>query len=62
MIYTKERYNRLLMALLGDESLVERWWKSPNKAFSGSTPDQISESDPQTLHRYILGQFNGDYS
>jgi hypothetical protein len=33
----KSKYDRLLMALLGKEALVERWWISNNKAFDMKT-------------------------
>ena len=34
---SKEIMNLLLVNLVG-KSLVQKWWRSPNKAFGGKTP------------------------
>ena len=34
---SKEIMNLLLVNLVG-KALVQKWWKSPNKAFGGKTP------------------------
>jgi len=33
--------NKALLSLLGDKSLVKKWWKSPNKGLQGKVPDAL---------------------
>jgi hypothetical protein len=33
--------NKMLMALLGSQEFVDRWWQSPNYAFEMKTPDDV---------------------
>lgn len=54
----RDRANRLLMALLGSEELVLKWWLSPNRAFDYKTPQQQEELDPRIVANYILSQFH----
>lgn len=54
----RDRANRLLMALLGSEELVLKWWSSPNRAFDYKTPEQQEELDPRIVANYILSQFH----
>lgn len=49
------------MALLGKESLVERWWISKNKAFDMKTPLEMYAEDMNRVDRYIKDQFTGSY-
>ena len=35
----------ILLNMLGSEELVQQWWATPNKAFSGEIPDDIFHSD-----------------
>lgn len=47
----KSRYlNSLLLSLLGDINLVERWWTTPNRGFNMQCPCDVAESE---VHRYI---------
>lgn len=55
--FTKERLNRLLMALLGSDELVEKWWLSPNRAFGYVTPEVAWDIDSRRVTNYILEQF-----
>lgn len=55
------RLNRLLLALLGKEDLVDLWWESPNKAFDLKTPKEMLAIHPERVIQYIVGQFNGDF-
>jgi hypothetical protein len=57
----KEKYNRLLMPLLGKESLIERWWVSKNKAFDMKTPLEMFAEDASRVDNYIKGQYSGNY-
>jgi hypothetical protein len=54
----KEKYNKLLMPLLGKESLVERWWVSKNKAFDMKTPLEMFAEDANRVDQYIKDQFS----
>ena len=56
--------NEYLFALLGDWSVVEKWWHLPNKAFDGKTPVQVwNESDgQQKVTDYVMWFCTGDYS
>jgi hypothetical protein len=54
----KSKYDKLLMALLGKESLVERWWVSKNKAFDMKTPLEMYAEDAERVDRYIKDQFS----
>lgn len=55
--FYKERLDRLLMALVGTEELVEKWWNSPNLAFKGQYPIKVFDNDPNKVINYILTQF-----
>ncbi len=45
----------ILLNLLGSEELVQQWWATPNKAFSGEIPDDIFHSDRRgEVISYIL--------
>lgn len=51
----------MLLALLGSQELVIRWWDSPNKAFDMKTPNELWESgEKETVKDYLIRQF--DYS
>lgn len=43
------------MALLGDTGLVADWWKSPNKAFNGETPEKVFQETPEEVQEYVWG-------
>lgn len=53
---TKQQANRMLLAILGDTSAVNRWWHSKNRALDNKTPDEMFETDPGRVYRYILSQ------
>lgn len=53
---TKELLNTLLERLVG-RSLVQQWWKSPNRAFSGKTPISLwkgTTSDKLRVKLYLV--------
>jgi hypothetical protein len=56
--FNKERLDRLLLALVGTKELVERWWKSPNRAFYNQPPEVVFEESPCLVINYILNQFH----
>jgi len=57
----KSKYDRLLMALLGKEALVERWWVSKNKAFDMKTPLEMYAENANRVDQYLKNQLNGSY-
>jgi hypothetical protein len=56
--FHKETLNRLVVALVGDR-LSKDWWKSPNKAFDGGSPESLMNEEEWTLVRDYL--FNHAY-
>jgi len=58
----KSRCDRVLLALLGSQDLVDGWWTSPNRAFDGETPLQTLDKNHHRVVNYLLAQLNGDYS
>jgi len=42
-----------LLALLGSEHLVERWWYSPNREFGMVNPQQVWLEEPQQVLDYL---------
>lgn len=53
---TKDLLDRLLLRLLTTEDLVDRWWKSPNKAFDMLTPNEQFKLDHIKVTAYIFNQ------
>ena len=51
----------VLLALLGSQELVDRWWSSSNGAFDGETPLKTLDSNPDAVVNYILAQLSGEY-
>jgi hypothetical protein len=50
----KTRLDGLLFAIVGDDTLVERWWNGPNKAFDMQKPIDMFEVDSERVRDYIL--------
>lgn len=48
--------SKALLAMLGDQTTVQRWWASPNTAFNGRTPWEQYRLDQQQVANYILQQ------
>ena len=46
--------NNVLLAMLGSQDLVDKWWKNPNKRWDGRTPDTIYLIEPQEVINYVL--------
>lgn len=53
MGYIDPKLNKMLLALLGSEPMVERWWNSSNRAFALETPASIYECNPDFVINYI---------
>lgn len=45
--------NSLLLGLLGDINLVERWWTTPNKGFNGQCPCDVPEAEVKRYLEYF---------
>ena len=50
----KSRLDGLLFAILGSQTLVERWWHSPNKAFGEAHPIDVFVLQPERVRDYIF--------
>ena len=53
--------NSILRSLVGQQ-LAPEWWHQPNKHWDLKTPDQVWQTNPQSVIDYLLGQLNGDFS
>lgn len=65
MTIVKVSLNKYLYAILGRQELVDQWWESPNKAFGGSTPNQVywsGEDGRKQVAKYIIDNVNPGYS
>ncbi len=60
--YHKETLNRLVVGLVGDK-LSSNWWKSPNKAFEGRTPESLmNEEEWIRVRNYLMDHaYGGQY-
>lgn len=58
----KKAMDAILMALVGSQELVDRWWSIPNRAFEGKTPLEALAIDHRDVVEYLLSQTTGDYS
>jgi len=50
----KSQLDGILFAMVGDDTLVERWWNGPNKAFDMQKPIDIFEVDSERVIDYIM--------
>ena len=48
---TNPSANSMLIAMLGSDALVEKWWVSPNKAFDNKCPVDV---DQQIVVEYLM--------
>jgi hypothetical protein len=49
--------NKWLLSMLGNDTLVDRWWLSPNRAFNGLTPQELydrNELGKHTVTSYLF--------
>jgi len=56
-VNTKDSMNSVLLVLLGSRSLVQQWWKTPNKAFDGKTPISLwkgTTKDQNEVKLYLI--------
>jgi Protein of unknown function (DUF2384) len=49
----KNHINVALMAMLGSQELVSRWWVSPNKAFDMMTPLEMFDRHAEVVYNYV---------
>lgn len=62
---TRTQINDVLFHLLGDKSLVKRWWNGCNLAFDGCTPNSKWKGSSADRHRvimYVLSQVHPEGS
>jgi hypothetical protein len=57
-----EKYNRILLAVLGSKELIHKWWASPNRSFGNVTPIEMWDRDQDRVKKYLLAQLSGEYS
>jgi hypothetical protein len=43
--------NLMLISMLGSNDLVDKWWRSPNKAFDNKCPVEV---DDQDVIKYLM--------
>lgn len=55
---TKQRLDGLLFAILGDQTLVDRWWAGPNRAFDNQSPVEVFKMAPEKVRDYIFAAAN----
>ena len=63
-VHVKVTLNRILLALVGREELVEEWWLSKNKAFNMKTPNEVylsNEEGRKQVIDYVLFHYGGNY-
>ena len=53
----KAALNEVLLALVGSQELVDRWWDSPNKNWDGLTPEAGYLLNPREVVAYILKHY-----
>lgn len=53
----KAALNEVLLALVGSQELVDRWWDSPNKNWDGLTPEAAYLLNPREVVAYILKHY-----
>lgn len=60
--FHKETLNRLVIGLVGDD-WVQVWWKSPNRAFEGRTPESLmNEQEWTRVRNYLMDSaYGGQY-
>lgn len=49
----KNKINVYLLAMLGSQELVTRWWCSPNKAFDTMTPLEMFDRHAEVVYNYV---------
>lgn len=50
-----KQVNTMLLAMLGSQKLVDRWWNSQNFYFNLEKPYLVWEYDPQSVYNYVCG-------
>ena len=50
----KAKVDSMLLAMLGSELLVQRWWYSQNFHFNLEKPYIVWEVDPMSVYKYVL--------
>jgi len=53
----RQQVNRVLLALLGNEDLVQRWWTGPNFHFKLRCPQEVwdeSEEGQEEVANYVF--------
>ena len=53
-----EKCDALLMAMLGRQDLVERWWHSPNRGFDMAYPAEV---EPRKVLQYLMSKAEGEW-
>lgn len=51
----KMQVDTMLLALLGSQELVERWWSGENWHFNLERPEVIWSKDPNVVYAYVAG-------
>lgn len=57
--FYKAYYSNMLLGLLCDEELVDKWWSSPNLAFDGRKPLEQLRLDHEVIRNYLIHNLDG---
>lgn len=48
-----------IIRLVGNQSMAERWLKTPNSALDGHTPNELADLGPEKLAQYVVDLLEG---
>lgn len=51
---SRARCEALVLGLVGSKELAKAWWTSANKAFDSATPEEVWQTDYETVYRYLM--------
>lgn len=51
----RKQVDRMLMSMIGNQTLVDNWWTGENIFFKLKTPDDVWKIDPIEVYNYVAG-------
>jgi hypothetical protein len=58
MTIKKTRLDGLLFAIMGSQTLVSKWWTTPNPNFDMQTPENLFNTEPERVRDLIFSFAN----